>query len=146
MPINIPGIQNTLKIYAVKQDKDGNVWVGTKYHGLWKSSDTNVFTRILLPGLALRSVTIIKIVTSPDGSILVATSQNGIFKSFDGISFKSISTIKYVISLFVDKKGTIWVGTNEEGLYYSTDGTTFSKVKSQIVPFLYCKRAPTLPT
>ena len=107
---------NNQEIWAIQQDRQGQVWVGTQ-GGLarWNGRDWKIFTT--RDGLSSDAVQ--AIAEDIDGSLWLGTGnglnhfRDGHFTAFhkqDGLPDENIS------SLYVDAEGVVWIGTRGRGL------------------------------
>ncbi len=119
-----------LFIWDLRQDREGNIWIGTNYGGLcvYNSQNGRFKTYRNIPGdsLSLGSDYVRSVLVDNQNNVWVGTYGGGlnlldketgnfkIFKHREGIP----GTLKnnVVGSLFQDKKGRLWVGT-EGGLH-----------------------------
>ena len=102
-------------IYALKQDRDGGLWLGTD-EGLYYFLDN----KLLNFSLVQASATIITaLVEDRDGNLWVG-SENGLFRWQNG-TFQFLNKDKgldsnIIYSLCEDAEGSIWVGAVDGGL------------------------------
>ncbi|WP_232793833.1 hybrid sensor histidine kinase/response regulator transcription factor [Siphonobacter sp. SORGH_AS_0500] len=142
---NGPKDLNSNAIFCLKEDRQGNLWIGTNGGGI------NI--------LNVKTNTIEKLVSQSDNTDDITKPSNNYIRAFEedksgriwagtfggGISLynpktKTFSFYKkknsglpsnYILSIKEDSKGTIWVGTNGNGLAYLTPQSKKFKVLSE---------------
>jgi len=112
------------KIYAVKNDKNNAIWIGTLDNGIVKFSK-NIFTHYTSSnsGLVYDFTNCLEV--DADNNLWIGTISG--LSKFDGTNWTSYtkSTSKlpanYITSIHCDKSGNVWVGT-QSGLVRFTNG------------------------
>jgi ligand-binding sensor domain-containing protein/serine phosphatase RsbU (regulator of sigma subunit) len=104
-------------IYAILEDKKGNIWASGSNHGVYRYNKTS---HVVTPfnttnGLATNKIK--SIYEDGEGNILFGTSGEG-FEVFSGerfVSFSKRNGLKdnQVWTICKDKNGKIWFGTND---------------------------------
>ena len=107
------------KIYAITEDHDGDIWIGTQNSGLWR------YKRDQLNGIAFSSdfgfpnAVCSGFMEDPSGNIIVSSDGKGLFSTSP--NFKIIKNIEIsnhnVLSMDIDKNGEIWLSTWGGGVY-----------------------------
>jgi photosystem II stability/assembly factor-like uncharacterized protein len=111
---------------------DQTLFIGTEYHGVWKTTDEGSSWAMVSSGLTISDV--LSLTISPnygaDGTIFAGTTEGGIFKSTDeggfwikvdgGVTGADISTL--AISPDYVSDGIIFAGAGGGGVFASTDG------------------------
>ena len=122
-------------VMTIKEDKKGNLWIGTQGGGLdYFDQRTETFTCFLQDKNDSRSAgmnTILKILVNDDGSLWLGTQDQGlvyiridsignaIYNNYDLniVPNPTVPTGDNTVSdLYKDKQGKIWIGTNGGGL------------------------------
>ena len=101
------------EINCLTEDRNGNLWIGTKRGGASKYDGKNFTNYSARCGL---SNYILSILEDSKGNMWFGTMMSGVFK-YDGYQFTQFTTNEGlsdddVLSLFEDKKGNIWLGTS----------------------------------
>ncbi len=124
-------------VNAIKYDKKGRLWIGTK-NGLSlieNGSKVSNFFHNSLDKNTLSNNYIRAITEDKDGNIWVATSSMGLHKvverggriSFEQVpffnDFYSYNPVFDVMCLMPDKDGNIWIGTENGGLFVYSPST-----------------------
>jgi ligand-binding sensor domain-containing protein/serine phosphatase RsbU (regulator of sigma subunit) len=106
-------------IWNVKQDRKGNIWLGTESGGLscLKYTDKTISTFSMDDGLP--SNTIWNIAEDHDGNIWIGTSDSGV-SCYNGKEFRNFTTEEglagnSIWDIMVDKSGYVWLGTDGGG-------------------------------
>ncbi len=130
-------------IRKIKQDKNGDIWLGTLNLGLWKFSPTNNtlvnFTKEKTPEIMISNSAIHLL--ADDDKLYVGHNGLGIsvldidnLKKIKHITLKStseqVSTSNVVWNLFKDPIGRLWVGTRAGGVYI-IDGENIRQVHNK---------------
>ena len=119
-PLNTTDILN---VQAIKEDSQGNLWVGTKNKGLLKfDTYANEFISFL-PAAKYREINadIRSLAIDAEGSLWIG-AYDGIYilgkdKSLEKINNSSNNNgIDKVKSVYIDKKGSVWIGCYYKGV------------------------------
>jgi ligand-binding sensor domain-containing protein/serine phosphatase RsbU (regulator of sigma subunit) len=118
---------NSSYIACMLQDKNGNIWFGTKGGGVSKYDGSEFITYTEKQGLPNNFV--VSMVEDKDGNIWFGTDGGGACR-YDGKSFTLLSEKEGLInnavwSMLADSKGNMWFGTAGGGVS-KYDGTNFS--------------------
>lgn len=116
-------------VTSVLEDREENLWVGTKGGGLFRMSPQFFDSIDTSEGKAeneMQSITV-----GPDGSVWAGTDGAGLVRHKDGKSTffneKDGLTAKYIWSVLVDHEGTVWAGSDGDGLFFKR-GARFAKI------------------
>ncbi|MDA3882846.1 MAG: triple tyrosine motif-containing protein, partial [Bacteroidales bacterium] len=127
-----------VSIDALAQDKEGNVWIGTTYKGLWIMTHKNHLRRISDIETDGVSIAIVNdIICDRDGRVWIASHGNGLFMynpDFSGINqtgTKSGLSHNVVSAIQSDSHGNLWVGTDGGGITIFDDDMNLRKVLNQ---------------
>ncbi len=120
--------------FSTNYDSDGTVFVGTKWNGLYVSSDK---------GKTFQNVSSfpedIKVtsVYGNSGTYFVGTGGEGIFETEDGgKTFTKVNFDSDYINVIFGTGNTIYVGTGDKGMFVSNDGgKTFTEANDGIFKF-----------
>ena len=134
VPFDSTSLSNN-RVMAIKEDKNGNLWIGTWGGGLnYFDQRTETFTRFMIDKNNPKSITsniIFKIIVNKDGSLWLGTMDQGLI--YMKIDSNGIATYKnydlniipnsqtrsgdnFVLDLYKDKQENIWIGTILGGL------------------------------
>lgn len=93
------------------QDREGILWIGTSFAGLWRVRKQTVVT--LSSGEGLRGHNVYPIYQDRAGSIWIGAWPNTLNRYYDG-QFQYFSErdgiVPYISALYQDRAGTLWVG------------------------------------
>jgi signal transduction histidine kinase/ligand-binding sensor domain-containing protein len=95
---------------SIFQDRDGNIWVGTRASGLLRITETSVDKGVTLDGLTSDGVR--AITAGRDGSIWIGTFYN-LLRFQDGR--KAVYDLPQTMALHTDSDGNLWM-VNTRGL------------------------------
>jgi len=100
------------QVTAVRRDRDGNLWIGTYSHGLFRHGGGGIVAYGLADGLL--NPTVRAIFEDDEGSIWIGS--NGGLEQFRAGAFMTWGKHDgldddYVRTIFEDRAGTLWVGT-----------------------------------
>lgn len=121
----IPEALRNKAVLSITEDRQGNLWLGTYYDGLYKyhpeSGSLTQFKREIDNPTSLSNNRIWALHTDPEGSVWVGTFGGGLNKVIDEggqVSFKRITehdglANNAVISIQSDDAGYLWVGGNK---------------------------------
>ncbi|MCP5047434.1 MAG: response regulator, partial [bacterium] len=119
------------KIFALLEDRRGNMWVGTDNGGLFRMKDGEVNRYTMKDGLSSNVITCL--LEDRQGTIWISTvnglnrlEEDGsftVFKKKDGLSGNILQFISQ------DRNGALWVGTWKNGITRIKDGefTVYTK-------------------
>jgi len=112
-------------INCIKQDKAGNIWVGTGYGGVDMYDGSRWISYSINDGLLSNCVYAIE--EDADGIIWFATSEGINFLIDEEMYYKdSIADIHIIpISLYKDSNKRIWIGTYGQGIFMF-DGNNYN--------------------
>ena len=112
-------------VLAIQEDRNGNLWIGTRYGGLNRlDRTTGIFSRI---DLGTNIETVWDVFVDQTNNVWVGTDKKGLFRlnpetleqvnfrhdpSHEDISLGSDS----IWAILEDHEGTVWIGTNKGGL------------------------------
>ncbi|MBC7861849.1 MAG: SpoIIE family protein phosphatase, partial [Bacteroidia bacterium] len=121
------GLANDI-VYSVAEDKDGNIWLGTKGGASKFQTSTKQFRNYTVAD-GLGGNHVYRVFKDSRGDMWIGALGGSLCK-FDGFSFKKYDesagiTHKFILSISEDKKGNIWFGCYGGGLY-KFDGKTFT--------------------
>lgn len=107
------------------EDREGNVWVGTRHDGLIQMQPRRVVSFTVRDGLI--SDVVRSVCEGPDRSIWVGTDylnyiKDGTVHSVDFWSARDPGSDRAVSSLMVDHAGSVWMGKESGNLYLVKDG------------------------
>lgn len=106
------------KVNVVRQDNEGNYWIGTNISGLAMLRKTIISNYGKNEGLNFDQV--LSLCLRKNGNLLIGTNGGGIYKLDDNqISYSLLNkfiTHKYVWSIFEDSQTRLW--SNSSGLVY----------------------------
>lgn len=144
--ISIGSVYKNKKIICFFEDRENNLWLGTKNSGLLRLRDVpfkTYFTRETVPDI------IVSLYEAPDGVIWIGVVHKGLYTFKDNVIAKFSTPNKeldailtdYLISAAVtDRRGNFWVGTDGGGLlringddftaFTTDDGLVSSEVKN----------------
>ncbi|MFD2828206.1 two-component regulator propeller domain-containing protein [Leeuwenhoekiella polynyae] len=121
------------------KDSDGNLWIGTYSHGLFRLDlNEKVYNYRELP---ITNKRILSIVEIDRGKILVGTENDGLFiLNQEGELIDNYTQSKFgdnliqsnsIWSLFVDKDQRVWIGYYSDGIsFYDPDFDRFKDIES----------------
>ena len=112
-----------LNVQSVKEDSDGNLWIGTKNKGLLKFDTSNNKFVSFLPDTKYKEINtdIRSLVFDNQGSLWIG-AYDGIYILGKDKSIQKINNttnnngIDKVKSIFIDKKGSVWIGCYYKGV------------------------------
>jgi signal transduction histidine kinase/ligand-binding sensor domain-containing protein len=110
---NTPALKNNY-IYALYEDRQGSLWIGTGGGGLTRFRDGKFITYTTHDGLSsddLRSIC-----EDQEGNLWIGTMGGGLNRFRDG-KFTSLTSREglsndWVYSLYEDRGGSLWIGTS----------------------------------
>ena len=108
---------STDRIFAIKQDKWGNIWVGTREGETSISRITgNDAEEVYLNGFD--SNWTYDFAVQDDGTVWISTLTSGLYRYDGALMRKELSHLQEtpLTSLLKDSKGNIWIGTIDSGL------------------------------
>lgn len=127
-------------IHSLLLDKQGNVWVGTAYHGLFVSTNNKKFNGLTEYAGAeeYERVVVSSIMEDREGNLWVGRNSTGIdIFPADGSEMIQLRNdpgdpssldLNTVFSLYQDSKGRIWAGVYRGGLHrYIPETQSFEK-------------------
>ena len=123
-----------IDVHTLVTDRDHNLWVGTRSHGLYRVHGEAVDHFGSADGLS--SDTIYRMYEDREEIVWIATSSG-----LDSFRDRNVSTFTHVqglsedlvVSVMSSRDGTVWVA-NDKGLDYIRDGRVFSVGKSEGLP------------
>jgi len=114
------------------EDKNGNIWLGSKYSGVSKYNGTTFINYGAKEGL---SNAINSIIEDKNGNIWFGTSDKGVCmyngKTFTFYSENEGLSSNYIYSLYEDRKGNIWIGSSQgvsKLTFSSVDGAKLNTI------------------
>jgi len=142
IPITEDGKSNA---YSVYQDREGNIWVGTWGHGLYKFNvDSRQFTKIPIAPANVSDFdfnVILNIYEDSMGNIWIGTDGGGIVKISPKSNFNTLTNLYNrnikISALEVDNEGNVWIGTQGNGLLLRN-----TKGEIHPIPFKSGKKKP----
>ncbi len=133
---------NSSYISCMLQDKNGNIWFGTKGGGVSKYDGSEFITYAEKQGLPNNFV--VSIVEDKNGNLWFGTDGGGVCK-YDGENFTIFSEKEGLInnavwSMLNDSKGNMWFGTAGGGVckYDGTNFTWFNKDNGFVSNYIIC--------
>ncbi len=136
-PLRITGEKRVTKftasIFSIKEDREGNIWLGTRLAGIHRyQPKTQSFLSFLnVPGdtTSFPSNEILVLQNAKDGKLLIGTDSKGLLE-FDPVSFRSAQVVpqfrnKSIQSVLEDDHDNLWF-TSFDGLhrFNKTSGET----------------------
>lgn len=124
-------------IRALEQDKEGNVFLGTRY-GAFVLDKEDSIQRICswfdIKGVPVENM-VVDLGVDKDGSVWMATDYGGIIK-MDAARHRAISyeindgdALKSFSSILIDSSDNVWAGSTWDGLYtYDAESDSFRKL------------------
>lgn len=121
------GVEDTL-IHCIEPDLNGNIWFGSRDHGVYKF-DGSTFSNITAD-MELANACIYDILCDSKGRLWFTTEKDGVWM-YDGQRYTSFSVEdglphNSVFCALEDSEGNIWFGTRNVGLC-RFDGENFEK-------------------
>ena len=121
----------TIKVSALRNDRQGNLWVGTWYRGLYRIRGTDVDHYGTAEGLSNDSVIDSGIFEDREGNIWVVTARG--IEMFRDLRVRSISKLEgldhdVVESVAAARDGSVWIGTGRLQLL-GPHGVSFGPAK-----------------
>ncbi len=112
-------------IYAITQDKDGFIWIGTD-RGLVRHGGRNFDIFSSKNTSEIQDDSITSIVKDGNGGLWIASYSGGVIhysnEKFTGPIFPGNNKSTLIWRLFLGKDKGLWIGTIGEGLIYFKDG------------------------
>jgi ligand-binding sensor domain-containing protein/two-component sensor histidine kinase len=106
------GLPN-LDVFAILEDRDGNVWIGTGGGGLARLRDNGI--QVLTSKTGLPNDTVLSLMEDSEGSLWAGTDGGGLTRLQDS---KFVTLTKddglshdIVVSIYEDARGDVWLGT-----------------------------------
>src|SRR5690606_31216002 len=110
-------------IAALEQDKQGNIWIGTSYSGLWVCTKNQKLLRLQQYQTSdIPIATVRKILCDSEGRIWIATHGDGLFvynPEYNGVVQTDVQSglmSNVVSAIQTDVYGNLWVGTDGGGI------------------------------
>lgn len=112
--LDIDTIAEIYSVSSITQDKEKNIWMSTRFSGIYKYSNANL-ENFTSSNSGLPDSRVYDLVIDGNNNIWCATRQ-GLAK-FDGTDwevyhFEHLETNGYIVYLAIDKDGAIWVTNN----------------------------------
>ncbi len=120
---------NGFWVSAIKMDSLGNLWIGTKDHGIFKTTNDQLTLQVVEPGFKPGSINDIDFDTT--GQVWIATDAgpNILFESTEEnkyIQTKPPIAIQNLVikAMQIDSRGNIWMATKSNGLriFFTKEG------------------------
>ena len=114
---------NAAVIISLLADSDGNIWIGTLKHGLYKYANEKMQLIKTSTGQSTQNILSIKELTLEEKTILVGTSR-GLFKVVnDKLEAYIIPSLpsEWIKSIYMDDSNSLWIGTNKGVALYDGD-------------------------
>lgn len=132
-PFPVEAIAAIPSARAIVEDHDGNLWIGTEGHGLFRYSQ-GTLTR-LGPGDGVVSDRILSICEDAERNLWVGTRGGGLMR-FRRSTIVMLSTTPQLPSgqistVFERSGGELWIGTRDAGLFVVRDGTLVRRYTAQ---------------
>lgn len=116
-------------VRTIAEDKNGNIWAGTRSHGIWRydlsagqAGEKSFYDFTAKEGLGKSINSVTSIIEDKAGNIwfAVEAAASGVW-CYDGLSFKHYTTKDGLVNNSVwciaeDRNGNIWVGSRNNGL------------------------------
>jgi len=111
----VPTDAAQLRIQALVEDAQGQLWVGTAGSGLWQLRSN----RLALAALTAAEITTLE--SAGEGDLLVGTRSHGLLTLVEGRletpAWARSLPRKPIVSLLLDRQGSVWVGLEQLGLH-----------------------------
>src|SRR5207247_1018458 len=112
-------------VWAIAEDREGNLWIGTRGGGLNRLHPSRAALHEIKEGLRVGSV--VSMCEDTEGKLWLATRDGGLVRAVD-FSNRSFETLpdwlgtRLITVLCRDPAGGIWVGCDGAGLWRWRDG------------------------
>jgi ligand-binding sensor domain-containing protein/signal transduction histidine kinase len=120
-------------IYAILEDHQGNLWIGTNGAGIARFHDGRF--EHLSAATGLPQDTVIAMTEDRDGTLWIGTDGAGVQRLRDGkittYAKKDGLLSDFVTSIQADRDGAVWIGTASGGLNRLKDGRITSYAEKQ---------------
>ncbi|MEO6064972.1 MAG: two-component regulator propeller domain-containing protein, partial [Lysobacterales bacterium] len=112
-PWSVPGLPQAATIRGLLEDRDGNLWIGTDQHGLFRSHEGRTESFTVKDGLPEGRVR--NLFEDRAGDLWVGSPEGGLYRFRDG-SFSTWGRPEafgsnVVYPVLEDARGVVWVGT-----------------------------------
>jgi ligand-binding sensor domain-containing protein/AraC-like DNA-binding protein len=112
-------------IHGLCEDRQGNLWIGTKGSGLFRWRDNVLSNDSLKSSMGINLIR--GIYEDREGNLWVGTDDNGILcfkdRQFDKYTKRNGLSDNVALSVLDDGRGNIWIGTFSGGLNRLRNGT-----------------------
>lgn len=138
------GTQLISAINALYADKDGTIWIGSMYQGVFTyHPTTGELRKVELMHYSLGNSAVWSIYGDRSGTIWLGTRfgllrynrQTNLMEAVDGLFNPAGSSDHEILCIFEDAKGNLWMGTWADGIWHynkqTYDGTSFLGVNSK---------------
>ncbi|HSJ03652.1 MAG: two-component regulator propeller domain-containing protein [Verrucomicrobium sp.] len=129
-PVVLPQFPEGIRITALMEDREHNLWVATNGSGLFQVRARRVNTLGTVDGLKDR--TVLTLMEDGSGAMWAASKSGGIDRIFQGrvqhFSFIDRDADRQIVSMSEGPDGKVWIA-KENGSLFHWDGSAFQSLK-----------------
>lgn len=119
---------NDKLVLAVAVDSSGNIFAGTDYYGILRSTDKGATWEPMNVGLSVLTPVVFSLVVSPIGHLFSCTSS-GLYRSINSGATWSRLFSGFVQKFAIDSNGYLFLANLDDGIYRSKDnGATWARI------------------